>query len=268
MGRQPERPQIRAWRPAVDGVVEVLHARFGSHAYPMHTHDAWTLLVIDDGVVRYDLDRREHGAVPDRITLLPPHVPHDGRSAVPRGFRKRVAYLDASAIDARYVGAAVDTPALCDALMRDWIDRLHGALRHSGDELEAQSRLCLIVERLEQHLGGAPARQSARDRGLAGRLRDLIDANVVVGVSLTDAATAFGVHPTHLVRSFHREYGVPPHRYLVGRRLDDARRLLLDGRQIADVATTVGFYDQAHFARHFRRLLGTSPAAYARSAVA
>ena len=53
--------QVRAWRPELNGVVEVLHAYFPSHAYPSHTHDAWTILLVDEGVVRYDLDHREHG---------------------------------------------------------------------------------------------------------------------------------------------------------------------------------------------------------------
>ena len=46
--------RVRAWRPAVPGVVEVFHARMTSHVYPMHTHEAWTLLIVDDGKIRYD----------------------------------------------------------------------------------------------------------------------------------------------------------------------------------------------------------------------
>ena len=54
---------IRAWRPAVPGVAEVFHARFTDHAYPMHAHADWTLLIIDSGVVGYDLDRHAHLAL-------------------------------------------------------------------------------------------------------------------------------------------------------------------------------------------------------------
>lgn len=67
----PRRPTIRAWRPAVAGVAEVLHATFPEHAYPAHAHDTWTLLLVDSGTVRYDLERHEHGALGDRVTLLP-----------------------------------------------------------------------------------------------------------------------------------------------------------------------------------------------------
>ncbi|MER6877940.1 helix-turn-helix domain-containing protein, partial [Amycolatopsis sp. NPDC000673] len=61
-----------------------------------------------------------------------------------------------------------------------------------------------------------------------------------------------------------RRFGLPPHRYVTGRRVDHARRLLLDGTPPAAVATTAGFTDQAHLTRHFRHYLGTTPARFAR----
>jgi transcriptional regulator GlxA family with amidase domain len=52
----------------------------------------------------------------------------------------------------------------------------------------------------------------------------------------------------------------------VGRRLDRARRLLLEGLPIADVAVATGFHDQPHLTRHFRALLGTTPGAFRKAA--
>ncbi len=74
--------RVRAWRPAVPGVGEVLHAHFTEHAYPAHTHAYWTVLLIDTGGVSYELERTPHDASPRSLTLLPPHVPHDGKAAV------------------------------------------------------------------------------------------------------------------------------------------------------------------------------------------
>jgi AraC-like DNA-binding protein len=260
------RSEVSAWRPPVPGIAEVFHARFTDHAYPAHTHDAWTLLLVDAGAVRYELDRREHRAVRGLVTLLPPHVPHDGRAATAAGFRKRVLYLDADVLGPDLVGAAVDRPAYPDAALRQRVDQLHGALLRPGEELQAESRLVLIRDRLGQHLRRQVAPVAApRDRGLVSRLRDLLDARVADGVTLDEAATLLGAHPSHLVRAFTRELGMPPHRYLTARRVDLARRLLLDGRRPAEVAAAAGFYDQAHLTRHFRRVLGTSPARYART---
>jgi AraC-like DNA-binding protein len=96
-------------------------------------------------------------------------------------------------------------------------------------------------------------------------LRDLLDSRVVEGVSLDEAAAALHAHPAHLVRAFGRRFGLPPHRYLVGRRVDLARRLLLEGQNPAGAAAAAGFHDQAHLNRHFTRVLGLSPGRFARA---
>jgi AraC-like DNA-binding protein len=121
-----------------------------------------------------------------------------------------------------------------------------------------------VSDRLRQHLADRPQATAVRDTGLADRLRDLLDASVPSGLSLVDAAAQLGHSPTYLVRAFTREYGLPPHRYLTGRRVDLARRLLLDSRPPAAVAIEAGFYDQSHLTRHFTRMLGTTPTRYAR----
>lgn len=242
------------------GVTEVLHARFLAHAYPAHTHEAWTLLIVDDGMIRYDLDRHDHGAVTRAVTLLPPHVPHDGRTVTEKGFAKRVIYLDGGVLGEALVGAAVDQPTMADPLLRRRVDQLHRTLASPGEDLHAESRLALIVERLRWHLQPAistliepPPSHLARD------LRDIIDSHVVTGIILDHVARQLRTHPTHLVRAFTAAYGLPPHAYLTGRRIDMARSLLLTGLSPAQVASEVGFYDQAHLNRHFKRYLGTTP---------
>jgi AraC-like DNA-binding protein len=255
--------RVSAWRPAVPGIAEVFHARFITHAYPLHTHDTWTLLIVDDGVIRYDLDRHHHGALGPAVTLLPPNVAHDGRAATSHGFRKRVLYLEAPVLGEDLIGAAVDRPSLADGLLRTRIHQLHESLADPGDAFEAESRLALVADRLRVHLGQPPAHEPKR--GLADELRDLLDAKLPEAMTLAEAADTLGAHPAYLVRCFGARFGLPPHRYLTGRRVDRARRLLLDGAPAADVAAAAGFTDQAHLTRHFKRYLGTTPARYSKT---
>lgn len=262
------RPDVTAWRPAVPGVTEVFHARFTEYAYPMHVHEAWTLLIVDDGAVRYDLDRHEHGTPGDTVSLLPPHVPHNGEPATPGGFRKRVVYLDGTHLGDDLIGPAVDTPDLRDPLLRRRVGQLHTVLVRPGEELEAESRLTLIGERLTTFLRPRKATESRRDPVLAPvlarRLRELLDERVAEGLSLEEAAGLVQAHPAHLVRAFSGAYGIAPHQYLTSRRVDRARRLLLADVKPAEVAVLTGFHDQAHLTRHFRKLVGVTPGRYAR----
>ncbi|QIP83397.1 AraC family transcriptional regulator [Streptomyces sp. Tu 2975] len=259
--------QVSAWRPQIPGVVEVFHAHFTEHTYPMHVHDVWTLLIVDDGAVRYHLDRHERGTPNDTVSLLPPQVPHNGSPATVDGFRKRVLYMDLSQLDESFIGPAVDGPDLVDALLRRRVGQLHRALAEPGGELEAQSRLALIRERLRTHLrprleNGPRAQPSARS--VAHGLRGLLDERLLDGVTLDEAAKLLHAHPTHLVRAFSGAFGIAPHQYLMARRVDRARRLLLDGRPPTEVAPAAGFYDQSHLNRHFKRLVGVTPGRFAR----
>ncbi|MER6162908.1 AraC family transcriptional regulator [Streptomyces sp. NPDC001868] len=255
------------------GIVEVFHAHYTEYAYPMHVHDVWTLLIVDDGAVRYELDRHEHGTPNDTVSLLPPYVPHNGAPVTDKGFRKRVLYLDldssALELDESLIGAAVDKPDLRDPVLRRRVGQLHAALARPGDELEAESRLALVGERLRGHLRpratgrpGLIGRPGPLGRTVAHRLRELLDERVAEGVTLEEAAGAVHAHPAHLVRAFGAAFGIAPHQYLMSRRVERARRLLLDGMRPGEAAAVAGFYDQAHLTRHFRRWVGVTPGRY------
>jgi AraC-like DNA-binding protein len=255
---------VTAWRPDVPGITEVFHAHFIQHAYPVHTHSVWTLLILDDGVLRFDLGRHDYGTLRSQVVLLPPHVPHDGRTAAPQGFRKRVIYLPEDALDADMIGPATDQPNLADPLLWNRISRLHDALVRPGESFEAESRLALIVERVGAELSRTPARLTPTPRrGVADDLHDLLDERLTAGLTLEEAAQLLHTHPTQLVRAFSRRFGIPPHLYLTGRRVELARQLLLSGAPAGTVAAEVGFYDQSHLTRHFKRMLGVTPARYA-----
>ncbi|HJP73834.1 MAG TPA: AraC family transcriptional regulator [Pseudonocardiaceae bacterium] len=257
--------EVVAWRPDVPGITEVFHAHFVRHAYPLHTHTVWTLLIVDEGLIRFDLERHPHDTPPAQVMLLPPHIPHDGQTVMPQGFRKRVLYLAEDALDAELIGASVDQPNLADPLLRDRIGRLHDALASPGDSFEAQSRLALIMERVGKHLRHTIGEASPiPHRGLADQLHDLLDERVATGLTLDEAAAQLHANPTHLIRAFTQRFAIPPHLYLTGRRVELARQLLLSGWPAGAVAGEVGFYDQSHLTRHFKRMLGVSPARYAR----
>ncbi len=96
-------------------------------------------------------------------------------------------------------------------------------------------------------------------------VRDRLDEQVAERHDLTTLADAAGVHPAHLARAFKRWLGRTPGGYLRERRLEEAARLLATtDREIVDIALDLGFYDQAHFTRVFRRPHGLTPARFRR----
>jgi AraC-like DNA-binding protein len=258
---------IRAWKPPVPGIREVFHARFGDHAYPLHTHDAWTLFIVDEGAVNYDLDGHPGGADPSIVGILPPHVVHDGRSAGDRGFGNRVLYLEPAVIGEELIGAAVDRPAIADRTLRRAVSKLNDTLACVDDALEAETGLAFVAERLRTALGAAPSRRATpeRPRDRAEELRAYLDAHAFEPVTLAAAAIELDTPATQLARAFATAFRIPPHTYVTGRRMDAARDRILRGQPLADVAADLGFVDQAHLTRRFKRFLGTTPGRFARS---
>lgn len=257
---------IRAWKPPVPGIREVFHARFAAHAYPPHTHDTWTLFLVDDGAIRYDLGRRARGAEPSMVSILPPHVVHDGRPATIDGFRKRVLYLETSLIGEHLIGPAVDRPVLPHPALRREVSEIHDLLGCVEDGLEAETRIEGVAERIRASLGDGPAAIAPLDpRDLAEQLRAFLDAHLADAVTLRSAAEQIGAGPTRLARAFTATFGIAPHRYVLGRRMEAARDRILEGQPLADVAAELGFADQAHLSRRFRQHLGTTPGRFARS---
>lgn len=84
-------------------------------------------------------------------------------------------------------------------------------------------------------------------------------------VSLDEVAAHVGRDKFYLCRVFRAQVGLPPHAYVTQLRVLRAKALLARGGRPSEVATGVGFYDQAQFTRHFRRITGATPARFARA---
>ena len=97
------------------------------------------------------------------------------------------------------------------------------------------------------------------------RAYDLITANLAGGVSLQELAAECELSVSHFARAFRQTTGLPPHRWLLQRRLEVARNLMREGRHsLADIALASGFASQSHFTYVFKNQVGTTPGAWRR----
>jgi transcriptional regulator of acetoin/glycerol metabolism len=99
------------------------------------------------------------------------------------------------------------------------------------------------------------------------RVHQHVERHLGETISLDALARAANLSVHHFARAFKQAVGLPPHRYLLERRVERAKGLLLESeRPMAEIARMVGFSDQSHFARHFNRLAGCTPREYRRTA--
>jgi AraC family transcriptional regulator len=98
------------------------------------------------------------------------------------------------------------------------------------------------------------------------RVVELMRQRLTEPLTLDELAEAAGLSPFHFARQFKTATGHPPHDYLIRLRVDRAQELIRqNGRNwnLAAIANESGFADQSHMARHFRRVLGVTPGAFA-----
>jgi AraC family transcriptional regulator len=135
----------------------------------------------------------------------------------------------------------------------------------AGGRLASESLANVLAVHLIRHVL-APRRPSRRPDGAMprGRLRavvDYIEEHLDAGPSLEQMAAVAGLSPYHFARQFKAATGLPPHQYVIARRVERAKQLLQTGGDfsLAEVAARAGFSDQSHFCQHFKRLVGVTP---------
>jgi len=97
------------------------------------------------------------------------------------------------------------------------------------------------------------------------RVQELIESRLEADLTLHELASEIGYSRSHFLRMFHATTGMTPHRYVLHRRIERARRLLGDAdMSIADVAYCCGFSSQAHLTLAFRKVCGLTPGEYRR----
>ncbi|AEA71099.1 helix-turn-helix domain-containing protein [Pseudomonas brassicacearum] len=103
--------------------------------------------------------------------------------------------------------------------------------------------------------------------GLAAHQRrllvDYVDSHLANAISLGQLAALCALSEYHFARMFRESFGLPPHQYVLARRLTCARHLLRTTSQpLGDVALACGFASASHFTNRFRQALGATPGEY------
>lgn len=270
------RDAARYWTTPLLAGGELLTATFRKQRFCRHWHDTYVIPMIQGGAQGYWYRGCQQTAPAGSIAAINPGEIHTGERVTPVGWAYRAFYPTVEwmqGLSTTVFGAALPPPWFPDATIMDVevAKRLlaaHVLLDRDHDRLEAETALygafALLVTR---HAGirREPARV-ADDDGRVAAMQERLRGALTESVSLTDLAESVGLSPFHAARLFTRAVGMPPHAWRIQVRIAEARRCLRSGLSVADAATTVGFFDQSHFTRHFKRVYGTPPGSlYGRS---
>jgi AraC-like DNA-binding protein len=194
---------------------------------------------------------------------------HTGGPAACDGYAYQALYAEPALLTDGTLGGLPHfrDPVLHDPELAVALRAAHTDISACPDPLEAESRLPWLLTALARRHSTARATSDAVTGadGIARTVRDRLADELLDPPSLALLATDLGMSRYQLLRAFRTTMGVPPYAWLAQHRVARARGLLEAGLRPAEVAGLVGFADQAHLTRWFRRVLGVTPAAYRNS---
>jgi AraC family transcriptional regulator len=249
------------------------HGALHAATRPMHEHVVMTYYGPAQGISRCDGgDRVTALTRPGTVTIIPAglaalwHI--DGAIEVSH------VYLPPARLQSMAESAApcelLDRVAVEDATLA----HLLAVIARESHAQDAPSRLMVeqtldlvILQIGRQH--AAQRRVPSPGGGLARwqlrRVTEQMMARMGEPVTLDELAALAGLSRYHFCSAFHRSMGMPPYQWLRVRRIEEAKRLLIDRqRPIIEVALSVGYETPAAFARAFKAVVGVSPTVFRR----
>jgi len=247
---------------AVTASVRAIEERLFRHCFrrawtiaasPSQTSDAGLLLAVDNDqcVIGADHVARKALGLDERDLLSSKSLSaffHYDRSLFRRG-DEQDSPAQWTRLDSASAWNVLITPPL----------RTSKELRNSEyTTIHSRPRLSTL-ENLPVETIPAPSR-GGLSPAVARRVCDYIEGHLDEKIRLDGLAALTGLSTDHFARAFHQSVGVPPHTYLLRRRLEQVEHMLRKTHApLSEIALATGFSDQSHLARHFRRWAGMSP---------
>jgi AraC family transcriptional regulator len=235
---------------------------------PVHAHDHGLCSLVLDGSFTERRGRRDADCARGSLIYQPRDEPH-AHAFGSSGGRCFTVQFGTDWI-ARLTALGLGHPSSPAALHRTraaWIaQQLYGEFRteDAASQLAIEGLALTLLGELER-----AAVRRERGPGVPRWLASALERLTAAGggaVSVTQLAIDLEVDPNHLARTFKRHHGCTMTEFVRRQRIDLAKRLLLRGAMpLSQVALEAGFADQAHFTRVFRRVTGSTPAAFRRA---
>jgi AraC-like DNA-binding protein len=259
----------RLWRNPLLPDAELLTAQYYAQEFSPHWHDGYAIPVIQSGAQRYRYRGTLCLAGVGSIAAINPGEIHTGERATEHGWAYRAFYPSvawmqqlASSMAGRTMGVPWLTDgAIHDAELANQLTQAHQLLEAGIDPLQTESALTsAFVLLLSRHARDrVPLQPTHADALRVDRMKAKLLEDLSLPLALSELAAAVNLSPFYAARLFSRTVSMAPHAWRNQMRLNRAQAALRQGQSVTEVAALLGFADQSHFTRHFKRAFGIAP---------
>lgn len=256
------------------GGLEMIDAKYRHKNFAKHCHETYTISVIEAGGQKFFRSNQIHFAPEHSIILVNADDVHTGQASNGVGWSYQAIYP----LESHFTKLASDigwqqgfapyfpNAVVFDPQMAFELRQLFACLKHQSNSLLRETMFNTVLTKLMIKHGKTkkPINKLSENQSALFKAKDYLDNHASENVSLEYIATRFGVSAFHFVRQFQQQFGLPPHAYQIQQRLKQAKKLLKMGCSVVDTSISLGFYDQSHFHRHFKKVLGVTPGKYAK----
>ncbi|MBC2678918.1 AraC family transcriptional regulator [Pseudomonas sp. MBT-2] len=266
-----EVPMSHYWRHPALAHLEIRNVEDGrTFSHARHSHSTFSIGAIMQGQSTYLNGDSSRLISAGSVVLMNPGVVHACNPVHEQPWAYRMFYVDAqwlatlqqpgSGTQKDFVPFAQTYSA--DVSLFDELDDLYRTLTASDCPPNIMQGATLgFFQRLVKRLQPVSNDAKSEPHKMA-QAAEFIREHCADALRLEDIASAVQLSPSYLIRAFKACHGLTPHGYLIDCRLKLARDGLRPGEDIAQVAARVGFADQAHLQRLFKRALATTPGHY------
>lgn len=254
---------IRGWGSGISLKV----CEHAVHASRPHFHAELSFALVETGSSTVEVSGRRYCVTGPLAMLIPAGATHDCRPRDPSAWRFRMAYIDPNWLEAasglRREQLVFAFAPLHAAHLKVLLNLFDG-LENNDCDAARQTALFREIAFLA-HVGKDSFRPNMPRSASCPRLHSLreeLETHFSRCPSLDDLCEQADTTKFHLIRQFKKQYGLPPHQYLLNTRINFAKDLLALGRPLVAAALESGFYDQSHFTRFFRAYTGVTPGRY------
>ena len=262
-----ERREQKLYYDSVLGI-EACYLRDVVQEFPTHFHEYYVIGAIESGQ-RQAFCRGERFVVQrGDLVVFNPHEAHACRQVgdypldwrclnVPPDVMERMT----GTITGRAYLPRFEKNVYARSELADLVREVYAMAAGEDGGLHREECFLLLIEQLLEDSGFLPP-PAEGDRPEIQAVCAYLETHYGENVSLDRLAEIAGLSKYYLLRSFTRQKGISPYRYLETVRIDRAKRLLEQGVRPVDAALQTGFSDQSHFTNYFKNLIGLTPRQY------